>query len=542
LCILTDQVAEAERALAVMARMLPAYARGTHVVHRLGGQALVWQAFRPGDNLHVYRNGTFVGKIAFDEPECNAAVVHDALLPTSFHPLLTGCAIRTEGNSIEVQPVGVTPIYACRGAVSDMQLLLAAVFGLLPTPVRFNILATAGHFPGDSTLFEEVRKIPFPGKYIADQQRHVRLAEFALRPADDARMVERLLSIAPKTASQLGMSAGFDSRFVLGLLLQQGVRPELISGPSEERDLVAAIARELQLDAKLPEWEDRVEPLTYTLMTDAQIFLRGGNYSRLRGVLNRNCVYHTGLAADSILKKTYKTTWKAPGLRSRIFDTLCNFAMLGMKEPKLRGVREAESRDELVQVVRQDLAFLEPYHANVPRHVFAGLFCYFNGGLRWTPAHTADLAFYTTPVYLLADLEATEYAMQSSAWSNFRKDRVRQLNHQLLPNVRTPYSDATKVRARTKVLGAADKLAYEYLYRFKARRKTRQAAAGPSGLMRDLDPLSYQRHEAQMAKYLAQPMPATLQDTSLPNSLKRAAVTVYGALEYLDAATRPLAT
>ncbi|MDZ4782551.1 MAG: hypothetical protein SGJ19_20075 [Planctomycetia bacterium] len=539
--ILTDQVAEAERALATMARMLPAYARGTHVVHRIGNQSLIWQPFRPCDNLHLYRDGAFVGKIAFDEPECNAAIVHDELLPTSFHPLLTGCAIRTEGGSIEVSPVGITQIYACRGAVSDMQLLLAAVFRLLPTPVRFNILATAGHFPGDSTLFEEVRKIPFPGKYIVSQQQHVRLAEFSLRPADDARMVERLLSIAPMTASQLGMSAGFDSRFVLGLLLQQGVRPELISGPSEERDLVAAIARELQLDVKLPEWEDRLDPLAYTLMTDAQIFLRGGNYSRLRGVLNRDCVYHTGLAADSIIKKTYKTTWKAPGLRSRIFDTLCNFAMLGMKGPTLRGVREANSRDELVRVVRQDLAFLEPYHANVPRHVFAGLFCYFNGGLRWTPAHTADLAFYTTPVYLLADLEATEHAMQSSAWSNFRKDRVRKLNQQLLPNVRTPYSDATNVRAHSGPRGAADKLAYEYLSRFKARRKASQAAGAPSGLLRDIDPSAFQRHDGQMARYLAQPLPATLQDASLLNSVKRAAVTVYGALEYLDAAARLLA-
>ncbi len=344
-----------------MARGLVEFARGPSIVLRIGEFSLIWQAFRPCDNLHVFSDGIFVGKITFDEAEQNSAITHPENLPNDLNPLLTGVSIRHNSQTIEAFPCGITPIYACRESVSDMQLLLAAIERLQPAPARFNILATAGHFPGDSTLFDEVRKIPFPGKYNLQSHEHVRLAEFSLRPASDELMLERLLSLTPDVPSQLGMSGGYDSRFVLGLLLRRGIRPMLVCEPCDERNVVEAIARELRLELELPENLERLSPHIYTLMTDAQLYLRGGNYSRFRGSLSRNCVYHTGLAADSIIKKTYKATWKFPGPRSRIFDKLCNFAMLGMKEARLRGVHDASDRADLVALVRRELSFLPPH-------------------------------------------------------------------------------------------------------------------------------------------------------------------------------------
>ena len=121
-------------------------------------------------------------------------------------------------------------------------------------------------------------------------------------------MVERLTSIVPDEGpSVLALSGGCDSRFVLGILRKAGRRPSLVRLSDDEDAIPMRIAQELGLPITVVrEPAPDPDPELYTLVTDAQIYHRGGHYGRLRGTLPAGTAYYTGLFADSLVKNAFR--------------------------------------------------------------------------------------------------------------------------------------------------------------------------------------------------------------------------------------------
>jgi hypothetical protein len=86
-------------------------------------------------------------------------------MPEEIHPLSTGARVVTRGGGILVEPFNVSNIFYGVDSISDMQLLIAQAEGHLPSPEGISVLSAVGYFPGNMTLFREIRKIPFRANY-----------------------------------------------------------------------------------------------------------------------------------------------------------------------------------------------------------------------------------------------------------------------------------------------------------------------------------------------------------------------------------------
>ena len=72
----------------------------------------------------------------------------------------TEAIIQTGGEKLKVFPNEQTNIFYTQNSVSDYQLLIAKNEKLLPDYLRVSTMAAcSGFFPGDLTLFKEVKKI-----------------------------------------------------------------------------------------------------------------------------------------------------------------------------------------------------------------------------------------------------------------------------------------------------------------------------------------------------------------------------------------------
>src|SRR5690606_29884682 len=131
--------------------------------------------------------------------------------------------------------LGSTLTYFASDTVSDAQLLLAAHDELRPSPSGVALLASLGHFPGDLTLFDEVRRIPLLERWNVAGRFGVRTRTLSLPRPDDDAMIERLVSLVPtEVPHALGLSGGYDSRFMLGILRRAGADVRLVRFTDKE--------------------------------------------------------------------------------------------------------------------------------------------------------------------------------------------------------------------------------------------------------------------------------------------------------------------
>ena len=501
---------------------------GPITIMPLPGCYIGWFRAKPSDNFHCFEDGCVLGKLAFDEPAQDFPVKHAGRLPGELHPLLNAVRIRYTQDSVIIEPQAIAHVYYRDGMAADTQLAIGAAAGLRPCPKRFAVLATVGYLPGTLTLFEGVRKLDLFQSYDLGRRRVLQNGQFQPAEPDDRAMVERLTSlvpVVPRTA--LGISGGVDSRFVLGILLRAGVRPRLLHLESAESRYVAELGRKLGLETVITPGDPLLPGRLYSILTDGQIYFRGGNYSRLRGNLTGDTVYHCGLFGSPMLKLGCKTAWKIPCLKTQMAQRLVRFGLLGgagavggyLREP-LEGV---------ASLLKAEFGPWLEFLTTVQRRLAANWFDFLNS-FRWCYSTTLDLQFYCQVVYLLGDLEALKYAIAETGIVSFAKARARRLNRELLPGLDVPYADVLPVDPPSGARLWLEGIYYEFVHRLKVQLADQKMARAPSG--------SHWRKEvegtsADLSDYLNAPLERVMEDPSCPRSVKRAAVTLVHVLEFL---------
>ena len=506
---------------------------GPIILSAAGDYTLGWFRARRSDNLHVYRDGYLVGKLVPGEPPSEAPIVHGEPLPADGHPLARAVAIAVGGDSVRVRPFHTCGVYTCDDSASDMQLLLADRHGLAPSEEGVALLATAGCFPGELTLFREVRRVPFLHAWTAGRGAE-RVGRVPDPGADDRFLIDRLVGIVPRDPRSLvAISGGADSRFVLGILLRAGISPELIRLSDDEDALAKRLAGELELPLRIvvAGSEANLPAPLYTAMTDGQIYYGGGHYARLREALPSGALLYAGLLSDSMLKNGHRSAWKRPRPGVPIEDRLVREGVLSRmrdREPCLVGFGV---REELFGLLRRELAGTWDHGEFATRKQKANWFHYLYRGLRWSYAHTADLDFYAEVVLLLSDLAAQAAGMRSPAWENFRNDRIRRLNHMLLPGVTTGYANGLGVVVGRGPAAAVGKVYYEFGRRGLKYMQGRRPARGGSAAGRAHE--SAREEAPGLGRYFSRSLDAILADADCSASLRRAALTVNEVLAYL---------
>jgi hypothetical protein len=499
---------------------------GTMQEVNIGRFHLCWFRCKPSDNLHVFEDGVVIGKLDFAEPPNDTQLLHPNRLPAVFHSLTNAVVI---SNAL-VTPINVTNIYYGGGAVSDMQLLIAEMNGYQPSPEGVALLCSIGYFPGNTTLFREVVKIPLLHSYGLVDGSVRSSAAFHYRENDDDAMIARLTEIVPRgVTNHVGMTGGYDSRFVLGVLYNSGGRVEITRFESNESHLVSKIAAALNLpNHGVLETAPKLAADFYALLGDSQIKYGGHQFSGLRRLLTHNSVYHTGHFADSIIKNAFKTAWKIPSMQP-IFERLIDHALLSRTPKRLNGLASFNTRTALRSHLLESLDFEKSYYPFPRKKEWANWFYFINRGVRWAQSYNADLSYFAYPVYLLSDLHATSLGISSSAWANFSNDRVRELNRKLLPTVITPYLNGQSVRPQPPGIRELRKIKYEYGDRLLARYRLRKKwAAREKGAT-----FANCQQAEQFGRYFTSPLSELLLGSNINGSVKPAALIVNSTLAYL---------
>ena len=512
---------------------------GPTIVERAGPHALGWFRCRMSDNLHAFRDGFIVGKLVPGEAASDAPIRHVESMPSDGHPLARSVAIHVGSGRARLVPRHCAGAFFDGDAVSDSQLLLADLNGRSPAAESVAVLASVGYFPGDLTLFREIRRVPFLHG-LTPGERPSRESMVPARGWDDAEMIARLLEVIPRgPCADLAISGGCDSRFVLGLLLRAGVATELIRLSDAEDDVARRLAAELSLPISIvgPEGSNLPGAL-YALVTDGQIYSGGGHYSRLRGRVREGSLVYLGLFADSILKNAFRAAWKNPLARGDFEERLIRESLLSRMREREAGLRELSRRDALVSILRSELAGTWEHGELSGPKQRANWFYYVHRGLRWTAAHTADLDVFAEVVIPLSDLGATASGLRSTAWSNFANARVRTLNRKLLPSVATGYASGQTARVSRGPAAALGKLYYEFGSRGLARLRQGRALRRPAGPVEPQSGLSAPEEAPRFSRYFDRSLAALLSDRSCSSPVRRAAITVNEVLRYLEGPTR----
>jgi hypothetical protein len=395
------------------------------------------------------------------------------------------------------------------------------------------VLATVGYLPGTLTLFDGVRKLDLFQTYDLGRRRAVENGHFQPAEPDDRAMVERLTSLVPQVRrTALGITGGVDSRFVLGVLILAGLRPRLLHlvTRDEPSQIIDSLGRALGLDTIQTPGGSKLPSYLYTVLTDGQIYIEGGGFSRLRNFLTPDSLFHSGLFSGSLLEDSFKTAWKVPCERRRMPRNLIRYGLLNLVPPEIPQLRGARTRAEIEDLIASDYQPWMPLLRDWPRKVAANWMYFHSRGVRWSYATTLDLQFFCHVVFLLSDLEALKLGIASPVVANFQKARARRLNRELLPGVDVPYSDGLPVDPPSGVRLWLEGLYYEFFHRLKVHLADQKMARGPSG--------SHWRTEvegtsADLSEYLSAPLDRVLEDPSCPRSVKRAAVTLTHVLEFL---------
>jgi len=507
-------------------------------LEELGDKYLGWFSCRPTDNVHMYTDGFLVGTLSFDEAASSDLQEHSNRLPESPDPLLG--AIKIYKNGV-IEPIGIANAYYSTSAVSDMQLLIADLEGFLPSPMEFAVLTRVGYFPGNLTLFDEVKRIPFLAQYDLSRGSAQAPRLLQVHEPDDKAMIRRLVEIVPQTSwpQFLALSGGIDSRFVLGVLLSAGIRPTLLHGGRTEDDIVRSIAQTLDLRLF---WSGNAEtvppislshPVPYTAMTDAQIVFRSGKFSMWRRCFPRDSILHVGLFADSSIKNAFKTAWKVPDPRSKLLDRLIHYALLQANVSKAGHLKSFENKCDVTEYLAEHLAYQEHYLEVRGSKSLANWFYYINRGIRWSSASLCEASYFTRPLFILSDLEATLYGLFADSWSNYAHSRARTLNRELLPAVDAPYANGLRSLPDARLLSVLERVGYEYFNRALAYVRDQREVRVDTSLESNVEAIPLARGDL-LAPYLTKSPEEVFLDRAVPDRAKRAIITLSHVLDYLQ--------
>ncbi len=440
-------------------------------------RSIYWFSAKPQDQLHVFDNAIVIGKLDFNEKQTYKPVYHKGEKLKSFEDLNLDTLINTiviffDDNLLEVIPNETTSVYYSQKNISDFQLLIAKTEKLLPSQVNIQILSGVGYFPGNMTLFEEVKKIPYLFKLKNNQIEKIN--DFQPKKNNDKKLVERLVETVPDASKQsLAMSGGLDSRFVLGLLMKSGVKPKLYSLDGNEKQIIEEVAKTYELDLKINNHK-HIEHTLYTLMTDARIYFRGGNYSKMISDYQTDGIIHYGFCLLPFNENSFASAWKKPSLKSKLYDDLINYALLPrVPSAGFEQFKESKTKAELFKVLKEEMKFgIESYNFNLKtKKEIATWFYHLSRGLTWTYAHLSDLSFFKYPVFLLGDKKACEYGFRSSAYSNFNKDRLRKINQKLFKDSVIDYSDNRSFKSLPPIVKDFSKIYNEFFKKLISRYK-----------------------------------------------------------------------
>lgn len=501
--------------------------------------SLAWSRTKCHENLHVFNDGIIIGKLGFSEEPCDTIITHDMDLPQRILPLSTGLRIKISETSCIVEPFNITNIYYGKECVSDMQLLIAAAEGQLPNYESVSVFTAMGYLPGNMTLFSDIQKIPFLSSFDLISHRISNPQQLNYESPDDDRLVERLAEVVPSHPLQyLGMSAGYDSRFILGILRKTNTTPNLINIDCDETDLVKRISDQLRIPLTVVS-DHKVHlfsPKAYTLLTDAQIYLRGGNYSGARSYLNSNSLYHTGIFSGPIIKKVYGKATKFLFTKNSLYSNLVEYVSLSNCDNVISGLSRPVHKRDIHKFLLGQLEFGNNYCSFKNKKEWANWFCYLHEAIRWGQAHFADLSYFSQPVFLLSDLPATMLGISSKASDNYLHNRVRRMNNILLPELTVPYNYGGGFLPKSGVLGEWEKLRSEYVnrdyiskYLFHIPDRSELVFSKSKTIDEKIE-----INPSLFSYYFSESIEHIVQDTTCSYTLKRAAVTIGCALEYLE--------
>ena len=162
-----------------------------------------------------------------------------------------------------------------------------------------------------------------------------------------------------------------------------------------------------------------------------------------------------------------------------------------------------------------------------PKYILINWFYYLNRGIRWSQAVLSDLAIFTTPVFILSDLEALLYALNSSFWDNMKNDRVRRLNAELF-NKSQKYLD-NEITYNSKIINSIQKLRYEYFSRLMVFLKEKNNTTIKHQLNNN-----YSKQSKNFNKYFRTSLNNILNDNSYSYNAQRTAITINDVLLFLE--------
>tara|TARA_R110001632_G_scaffold97231_2_gene203717 strand:+ start:1845 stop:3452 length:1608 start_codon:yes stop_codon:yes gene_type:complete len=494
---------------------------------------LYWTSVKPSDNLNIYNDGIVIGKINFSQKLNLNPVYHDTILPKSFNTLLQNCVIKFDNEEINIHPNEQFNVFYSKKSISDYQLLLGKTEKLIPDHFHVAVLGAVGYFPGDLTIFKNVKKISYLHSLNFLKFKLNREAKFELKKNDDALLIERFKEIIPMNVNTgLSLSSGLDSRFVLGLLLSKKIAPTIYSRSDGEDEIVKEISKKLNLEYYIEKGES-LDEYSYTISSDARIYYRGGNYNQLKKFYKSEEILHNGLWSYPSIEDAFKTAWKKPGTLKTIFIDLIEHALLSTVKRNMHGLKVKVTKEEVKLFLIRELEYQKKYFSFTKRKQWANWFYHINRGLSWTNSHMADASFYIYPVYLLGDKKAAELGLSSSAYSNFYKERLRKINQKLFTkDLQIDYSDGRSFHSKSPLVIDAYKLYYEYAY--KLVRKFTEKRKFIKGYDDEiLSNINFEEHK-DLSKYFIDDLESNINNPEITYSLKRVMVTLNNVLKFLD--------
>ena len=496
---------------------------------------LFWSGIKPADNLHVFTDGYVVGKLNFNEPNKEDAIYHEEKVPERKNTLAQNVIIRIDNGEIKIYPNEQTNVYYSQRSVSDYQLLIAKNEKLMPDYMRVSVMAAcSGYFPGDLTLFKEVKKISYLHSLNFNKQSETQEQQFELKKSNDKKLVQRFQEIVPKDMkSGMSLSGGMDSRFVLGILLSQGVKPTVYSRSHVEDDIVAKIADHLGLEAHIVKTE-HMDPYQYTIATDARIYYRGGNYSQLKGFIKPDEILYNGLWSGASIENSWKVAWKKPGLMKNIFGDIITYGILNTASSKMDGMNHIIDKEEIKQFLMQELAYQNEYYDFPRRKIWAGWYYHINKGISRLPAAVADAAYYTYPVFLLGDKKAVELGVGSRAYSNFYKERLRRINRKLYDKKdHLDYAGGRSFQSFPPIILDFYKIYFEYAYKLVRRYKRTKNFMEGRAQETVINDIEYSESQ-NFSNYFQNDLKSNVDSTDINFSLRRVMITVNHVLKFLE--------
>jgi hypothetical protein len=178
------------------------------------------------------------------------------------------------------------------------------------------------------------------------------------------------------------------------------------------------------------------------------------------------------------------------------------------------------------------LSFGKRYFNFKTRKQWGTWFYHLHRGLTWTPAHLADLSFFTYPVFILSDKKTTEIGISSTAYQNFNKERLRLMIKKLFPKVRVDYSDRRKFESQPAILLPFSKIYNEFFRKFFSRfqQLKKDPSQDKTSWFDEVDTLQ----AASFRNYFKADLETILGSTTSRFNEKRIAVTLNHVLLFLE--------